>query len=85
MKVLSYASYSVAILSALAAAFEILVQMFPDYGVFHILIGFVGTAMFFPLIPIYPAFNDGNWIYLIVCYLSILLGVVFTNKGRTRA
>ena len=85
MRVLSYIFYSIAILSALAAGFEILAQMFPDHGVFHILIGFIGTAMFFPLIPIYPALNDGNWIYLIVCYLSILLGVVFSNKGRTRA
>ena len=85
MKVLSYVFYSIAILSALAAGFEILAQVFPDYGVFHILVGFVGTAMFFPIIPIYPALNDGNWIYLIVCYLSILLGVVFSNKGRARA
>ena len=85
MKVLSYVFYLVAILSALVAAFEILVQMFPDYGMFHILVGFIGTAMFFPLIPIYPALNDGNWIYLIICYLSILLGVVFSNRGRTRA
>ena len=85
MRVLSYIFYSIAILSALAAGFEILAQMFPDYGVFHILVGFIGTAMFFPLVPNYPAFNDGNWIYLIVCYLSILLGVVFSNKGRTRA
>ena len=85
MKVLSYVFYSVAILSALAAAFKILAQMFPDYGVFHLLVGLIGTAMFFPLIPIYPALNDGNWIYLIVCYLSILLGVVFSTRARTRA
>ena len=85
MKVLSYVFYSVAMLSALAAGFEILVQMFPDYSVFHVLVGFIGTAMFFPLIPIYSALSDDNWIYLIICYLSILLGVVFSNRGRTRA
>ena len=85
MRVLSYIFYSIAILSALAAGFEILAQMFPDYGVFHILVGFVGTAMFFPLVPIFTVLNDGNWIYLIICYLSILLGIVFSNKGRSRA
>ena len=48
MRVLSYVFYSIAILSALAFfGFEILAQMFPDYGVFHILVGFIGTAMFF--------------------------------------
>ena len=85
LKILSYVFYLVAMLSALSASFEILLQIFPDYGVFHILVGFIGTAMFFPLIPIYPALNDGNWIYLIICYLSILLGVVFSNKARTQS
>ena len=85
MRVLSYASYAIAILSALAAGFEILAQMFPDYGVFHILVGFVGTAMFFPLVAIFTVLYDGNWIYLIICYLSILLGIFFSNKGRSRA
>ena len=84
MKILSYVFYLVAMLSALSASFEILIQMFPEYGVFHILVGFIGTAMFFPLIPIYPALNEGNWIYLIICYLSILLGVVFSNRARTQ-
>jgi hypothetical protein len=46
------------------------------------LVGFIGTAMFFPLIPIYPLINDGDWIYLIVCYVSILLGVILSNKSR---
>ena len=56
--------------------------MFPEYGLFHILIGFIGTAMFFPLIPLYPAINDGEWIYLTLCYLSILFGVILSNKAR---
>ena len=54
-------------------------------GIFRwiaVLVGFIGTAMFFPLIPIYPLINDGDWIYLIVCYVSILLGVILSNKSR---
>lgn len=82
LKIFSYLFYVIAIASALAASFNILQQMFPEYGIFHVLVGLVGTLMFFPLIPIYPAINDGEWIYLIVCYLSIFLGVIFANKSR---
>ena len=83
MKILSYLFYAIAVLSAYSASFEILEQMFPDYGFFHVMIGFIGTAMFFPLVPIYPAFNDGKWVYLIVCYLSIIFGVILGNKARS--
>ena len=82
LKILSYVFYSIAIATSFIASFEILAQTFPEYGVFHMLVGFVGTAMFFPLIPIYPLINDGDWIYLIVCYVSILLGVILSNKSR---
>ena len=83
MKYLSYIFYLIAILAALSAGFQILNQMFPDYGIFHLIVGFIGTAMFFPLVPIYPAINNGEWIYLITCYLSILLGVILNNRSRT--
>ena len=82
MKYLSYLFYLIAMLTALFAGFQILNQMFPDYGVFHLIVGLIGTAMFFPLVPIYPAINDGEWIYLITCYFSILLGVISSNKAR---
>tara|TARA_B000000557_G_C20617356_1_gene376540 strand:- start:246 stop:503 length:258 start_codon:yes stop_codon:yes gene_type:complete len=83
MKYLSYIFYLIAILAALSAGFQILNQMFPDYGIFHLIVGFIGTAMFFPLVPIYPAINNGEWIYLITCYFSILLGVILNNRSRT--
>ena len=82
LKILSYLFYLVAILAAFTASFEILVQMFPDYGLFHMLVGFIGTAMFFPLVPLYPAIYYGDIIYLVVCYLSILFGVILGNKAR---
>ena len=82
LKILSYIFYSIAIITSSFASFGILSQTFPEYGVFHILVGFIGTAMFFPLIPIYPLINDGDWIYLIICYASILLGVISSNKSR---
>ncbi len=83
MKYLSYIFYLIAILAALSAGFQILNQMFPDYGIFHLIVGFIGTAMFFPLVPIYPAINNGEWIYLITCYFSILIGVILNNRSRT--
>ena len=83
MKYLSYLFYLIAILAALSAGFQILNQMFPDYGIFHLIVGFIGTAMFFPLVPIYPAINNGEWIYLITCYFSILIGVILNNRART--
>ena len=82
MKILSYIFYAIAVLTAFSASFEILEQMFPDYGLFHIMVGFIGTAMFFPLVPLYPAIYYGEIIYLVVCYLSILFGVILGNKAR---
>ena len=82
IKILSYIFYSIAIMTSFFASFGILTQTFPEYGVFHILVGFIGTAMFFPLIPVYPLINNGDWIYLIICYVSILLGVILSNKSR---
>jgi len=81
-KILSYIFYAIAISTSLYASFQILSQTFPEYGIFHILIGFIGTAMFFPLIPIYPLINDSDWTYLIICYVSILIGVILSNKSR---
>tara|TARA_B100001113_G_scaffold77431_1_gene60625 strand:- start:1326 stop:1583 length:258 start_codon:yes stop_codon:yes gene_type:complete len=82
LRALSYLFYAISIGVAFLASFEILNQMFPEYGLFHMLVGFIGTAMFFPLIPLYPAINDGEWMYLIICYISILFGVIFSNKAR---
>ncbi len=82
LKVFSYAFYAISIIIAFFVSFQILNQMFPEYGIFHILIGFIGTAMFFPLIPLYPAVNDGEWSYLILCYICILFGVILSNKAR---
>ena len=82
LRTLSYLFYAISIGIAFIVSFQILNQMFPEYGIFHILVGFIGTAMFFPLIPLYPAINNGEWVYLILCYLSILFGVILSNKAR---
>ena len=82
MKILSYLFYLIAILAAFTASYEILVQMFPDYGLFHVFVGLIGTAMFFPLVPLYPAIYYGEIVYLVICYLSILFGVILGNKAR---
>jgi hypothetical protein len=67
---------------SLLVTFQILSQTFPNYSIFHIIVGFIGTAMFFPLIPIYPLINDGVWLYLLICYASILFGVILGNRAR---
>ena len=46
-------------------------------------VGFIGTAMFFPLIPLYPAVNEGEWSYLLLCYACILFGVILSNKATS--
>ena len=82
LRILSYLFYAISIGIAFIVSFQILSEMFPEYGIFHILVGFIGTAMFFPLIPLYPAINNGEWAYLILCYLSILFGVILSNKAK---
>jgi len=81
-KILSLLFYLVAALSGLAAGYTILIEMFPEYGILHLSIGLAASAMFFPLIPLYPGFAKGQWIYAIICYISIMLGVIVGNKAR---
>ena len=81
-KIMSYFFYLLAIISGYIAAFDLLVQVFPDYGFFELTAGFFVTAMFFPLVPLYPGINSGEWITAIVCYSSIMLGVILANQAR---
>tara|TARA_Y100000389_G_scaffold143411_1_gene141657 strand:- start:5568 stop:5828 length:261 start_codon:yes stop_codon:yes gene_type:complete len=83
LKITSYIFYIIAITAAFFSSFQVLEQIFPEYGLFHLLVGFIGTTMFFPIIPIYPAFNDGDWSYLIICYSSILIGVILGNRAKS--
>ena len=78
----SYIFYSIAIMAGYLAAYELLLQIFPDYGLLEVLIGFVATAMFFPLVPVYSGFTNGDWLLSIICFGSILLGVILGNQAR---
>ena len=76
-----YIFYFVAIVAGYLAAYGILAQVFPDYGILHIIIGSVVSLMFFPLLPLYPGVMLGDWTLAMICYISILLGVILTKQG----
>jgi hypothetical protein len=38
--------------------------------------------MFFPLVPIYSGFTNGEWMLTIICFGSIFLGVILGNHAR---
>jgi hypothetical protein len=38
--------------------------------------------MFFPLVPLYPGVSSGEWLLAIICYVSIMLGVILGNQAR---
>tara|TARA_B100000212_G_C27005645_1_gene376877 strand:- start:119 stop:382 length:264 start_codon:yes stop_codon:yes gene_type:complete len=76
-----YIFYFVAIVAGYLAAYGILAQVFPDYGILHIIIGSVVSLMFFPLLPLYPGVMLGDWTLAVICYISILLGVILTKQG----
>lgn len=78
---IGYIFYIVAVVSGYLAAYGILVQVFPDFGILHVIIGSVVSLMFFPLIPLYPGIMLGDWTLAIICYISILLGVILTKQG----
>ena len=80
--IMSYFFYLIAIVAGYIAAFDFLVQVFPDYGFFELTAGFFATAMFFPLVPLYPGINNGEGLLAIVCYSSITLGVILANQAR---
>ena len=65
-----------------AAAYELFTQIFPEFGLFEILVGFIATAMFFPLVPLYSGFTNGEWLLTIICFGSIFLGVILGNHAR---
>ena len=79
---MSYLCYLVSAIAGYMAAFDLLIQVFPDYGFIELTTGFVVTLMFFPLVPLYPGINSGEWILAIICYTSILLGVILGNQAR---
>ena len=78
----SYIFYSIAIIAGYIAAYNLLLQVFPEFGLLEILIGFVATAMFFPLVPLYSGFTNGEWILAIICFGSIFIGVILGNHAR---
>ena len=78
---LGYMFYFVAVVAGYLAAFDLLVQVFPDYSILHIIVGGVVSLMFFPLIPLYPGIMLGDWALAVICYISILLGVILTKEG----
>jgi len=80
--VMSYLFYFIALIAGYAAAYEILLQMFPDYGLIHIVVGGTISLMFFPLIPLYPGIMSGEWTLAILCYIAIFFGVIFGNQAR---
>ena len=79
---LSYIFYFLAVIAGYYASYGLLIQVFPEYGFFHILIGSVVTLMFFPIIPLYPAFTFGNWTPAVICYVSILIGVILSKQSK---
>ena len=81
-KIMSYLFYVVAIIAGYTAAYDLLLQMFPDFGFLELAIGFVATAMFFPLVPLYPWFNSGEWLLALICYACIFIGVALSNQSR---
>tara|TARA_X000000368_G_scaffold269700_1_gene213710 strand:+ start:474 stop:737 length:264 start_codon:yes stop_codon:yes gene_type:complete len=80
--ILSYLFYSLAVIAGYIAAYDLLLQIFPEYGLLEILVGFVATAMFFPLVPVYSGFTNGDWVLTIICFGSIFLGVILGNQAR---
>ena len=80
--ILSYLFYSLAVIAGYIAAYDLLLQIFPEYGLLEILVGFVATAMFFPLVPVYSGFTNGDWVLTIICFGSIFMGVILGNQAR---
>ncbi len=80
--ILSYLFYSLAVIAGYIAAYDLLLQIFPEYGLLEILIGFVATAMFFPLVPVYSGFTSGDWVLTMICFGSIFMGVILGNQAR---
>ena len=80
--ILSYLFYSLAVIAGYIAAYDLLLQIFPEYGLLEILVGFVATAMFFRLVPVYSGFPSGDWVLTIICFGSIFMGVILGNQAR---
>ena len=80
--ILSISSYIIAAIAGYAAGYQILIQIVPDYTFLHALGGAVVGLMFFPLMPLYPGITGGEWTLALICYFSIVLGVIFKNLSK---
>ncbi|MBS82903.1 MAG: hypothetical protein CMD65_02080 [Gammaproteobacteria bacterium] len=81
-KLLSYLFFIIAIFAGYLASYELLLQVFPEFNIIVLAGWFLVTAMFFPLAPFYPGITTGNWMFAIVCYIAILIGVILGNLAR---
>ena len=86
-KILSYICYAIGFIAGYVASYQLLVEVYPNYG-FDFLSVIVFAAWFFftlelfYIMPLYPGLFLGEWALSIICYGSFVVGIIFNNQSR---
>lgn len=78
-KLLTNICYAIGFLVGFAAGHELLIDVYPDYGIFIFLAWFFFMLELFYIIPFYPAFMHGDWTYTYISIPAFLIGIIISN------
>ena len=78
-KLLTYICYAIGFFVGFAAGHELLLDIYPDYGIFIFLAWFFFMLELFYVIPFYPAFMYGDWTYTYISIPAFLIGIIISN------
>ena len=78
-KYLSYLLYAIGFASGFAASYELLMDVYPSFGIFIFLAWFFFTLELFYIIPFYPAFFLNDWSFVLISYPSFILGIIISD------
>jgi|TARA_B110000967_G_scaffold160329_1_gene166199 hypothetical protein len=79
---LSYSLYAIGFILGFVSSYQLLLDVYPGFGIFIFLAWFFFTLELFYIIPLYPAFMLNDWSLAYIIYPAFLLGIIFSNYQR---
>jgi hypothetical protein len=79
---LSYSLYAIGFRVGCVSSYQLLLDVYPGFGVFIFLAWFFFTLELFYIIPLYPALMLNDWSLAYIIYPAFLLGIIFANYQR---
>ena len=82
LKYLSYCFYFIGFFAGFMGSYVLLLDVFPDFGIFIFAVWLFLTLEVFYLLPLYPGLFHNEWTLSIICYGSFILGIILSNFSK---